>query len=178
MCRIYLSIFIYVCVMLLLLSFYLKHTPLCFFFNVSVDMKLGETVTYPSLEGVSLCGSIPMESTCAQRLWWGSWIWHKYVPGVYSQPWWEVGLKLELLKPGGRGDFPVFSDHCFPIRNGYGAQSNEFLSDVMTVSDLGYGQRQWAWGCISVLASIFPLVPWLKATEWEKYLQIIHLIKS
>ena len=34
-----------------------------------VSMKLGETVTYPVLEGMSLCGSIPLQSACAQWLW-------------------------------------------------------------------------------------------------------------
>ena len=43
--------------------------------SLLVYMKLGETVTYPSLEGVSLCGSIPMQSACAPWLWVGSWIW-------------------------------------------------------------------------------------------------------
>ena len=31
-------------------------------------MKLGEIVTYPSLEGVLLCGSLPIQSACAQCL--------------------------------------------------------------------------------------------------------------
>ena len=38
-------------------------------------MKLDETITYPSLEGMSLCGSVPVQSACAQWLWWKSWIW-------------------------------------------------------------------------------------------------------
>ena len=31
-------------------------------------MKLGETVTYPHLEGVSLCGSVPIQSVCPVAL--------------------------------------------------------------------------------------------------------------
>ena len=42
-------------------------------------MKLGERVTYPGLEGVSLCGDIPKHSVCAQWLWWESWIWSEHV---------------------------------------------------------------------------------------------------
>ena len=38
-------------------------------------MTLGQTVTYPSLEGVSLCGSVPIQSVCVQWLWWEGWIW-------------------------------------------------------------------------------------------------------
>ena len=41
-------------------------------------MKLGETVTYTGLEGVFLCGSIPLQSACARLLWWESWIWHEH----------------------------------------------------------------------------------------------------
>ena len=37
-------------------------------------MKLGEMITYPGLEGVPLCGSIPTLSAFAQWLWWESWI--------------------------------------------------------------------------------------------------------
>lgn len=39
----------------------------------SVSMKSGESVTYPGLEGVSLCGSISTQPRCAQWLWWDSW---------------------------------------------------------------------------------------------------------
>ena len=31
-------------------------------------------VTCPSLEGVSFCGAVPMQSVCAQLFWWESWI--------------------------------------------------------------------------------------------------------
>lgn len=35
-------------------------------------MKLDEIVTYSSLESVSLCGNVPVQSVCAQWLWWES----------------------------------------------------------------------------------------------------------
>lgn len=38
-------------------------------------MELGETVTYCSLEGVSLCGNKAIQSAHAQLLWGRSWIW-------------------------------------------------------------------------------------------------------
>lgn len=38
-------------------------------------MKLGDTVTYCSLEGVSLCEIIPMQYASARCLWWEIWIW-------------------------------------------------------------------------------------------------------
>ena len=38
-------------------------------------MELGETVTYCSLEGVSLCGNKAIQSARAQLLWGRSWIW-------------------------------------------------------------------------------------------------------
>ena len=41
-------------------------------------MKLGETVTYPGLEGVSLCESIPLQFVCSQCLFWESCIWHEH----------------------------------------------------------------------------------------------------
>lgn len=44
---------------------------LCPFFS----MKLSKIVTYADPKGVSLCGSIPMQSACAQWSWWESQIW-------------------------------------------------------------------------------------------------------
>lgn len=44
---------------------------LCPFFS----MKLSKIVTYADPKGVSLCGSIPMQSACTQWFWWESWIW-------------------------------------------------------------------------------------------------------
>lgn len=50
---------------------YSSTSSLCL--TCSVSMKSGESVTYPGLEGMSLCGSIPTQSRCAQWLWWDSW---------------------------------------------------------------------------------------------------------
>ena len=36
-------------------------------------MKLGETVTYPGLEDMSLYGHTFIQPTCAQWLWWEGW---------------------------------------------------------------------------------------------------------
>ena len=59
----------------LVLSIKTNSSVSSFFLTSSVSMKLGETVTYCSLEGVSLCGSFPIQSACAQLLWWESRIW-------------------------------------------------------------------------------------------------------
>ena len=52
-----------------ILFFSLKYIPLSSHFvlhSLFVNRKLGEIVTYPSLEGVSLCGSVPIQSECEQ----------------------------------------------------------------------------------------------------------------
>ena len=41
-----------------LLLFCLKQTPLSYFASFSISMKLGETVTYHSLKGLSLRGNV------------------------------------------------------------------------------------------------------------------------
>ena len=57
------------------LFFHLKQIPVfSFCLTFSVSMKFGKSFTYPDLEWVSLCGSAPVPSACAQRLWWESWI--------------------------------------------------------------------------------------------------------
>lgn len=51
-----------------ILFFSLKYIPLSSHFlvlySLFVNRKLGEIVTYPSPEGVSPCGSIPIRSEC------------------------------------------------------------------------------------------------------------------
>lgn len=42
-----------------------------------LSIRLGETITFYCLERVSLCGSIPIPSPCAQWLWWEVWIWQE-----------------------------------------------------------------------------------------------------
>ena len=39
-----------------------------------MSLTLGETVTYYSLEGVFLCGCVPMQTVCAQCIWGEGWI--------------------------------------------------------------------------------------------------------
>ena len=48
------------------------------FAYLSVSVMLGETVTCLSLEGVSLCGSVSVQSVSAQWLWRESWILSKH----------------------------------------------------------------------------------------------------
>lgn len=62
-------------------------------------MKLSESVTYPSLEGVPLCRT--MQPAYAQWLWWEKRAQVPWVPGVRWQPppWWEAGLEMEGLEP-------------------------------------------------------------------------------
>ena len=57
----------------LTLSFGTYSSVFSFSLTFSVSMKLGKTLL-PSLEGMPLCGSIPV-SLCAQRFWWESWSW-------------------------------------------------------------------------------------------------------
>ena len=45
-----------------------SHEVLPYCLTFSLSMKLGETVTYPHLEGVSLCGSVPIQSVCPVAL--------------------------------------------------------------------------------------------------------------
>lgn len=66
-----------------LLCFPLRQIPLSLHLTfLSVSMKWGEAVTYVDVDKVSLCQSIPVESACAQWLWWESWICceHKSLP--------------------------------------------------------------------------------------------------
>lgn len=46
--------------------------------NFLIFGKLGAVAVYCALAGVSLCGPILIQFVNAQRLWWKSWIWHKY----------------------------------------------------------------------------------------------------
>ena len=52
--------------------------PLSYFACLLLSMKLGKIITYHGLKGVSLWGSIPMQSACAQWPCWESWIWHEH----------------------------------------------------------------------------------------------------
>ena len=53
----------------LALSTETKSFVFSFCLTFSVSMELGETVTYCSLEGMSLCGNKAIQSACAQLLW-------------------------------------------------------------------------------------------------------------
>ena len=41
-------------------------------------MKLAQSVTYSGFEGVSLCGTVSIQSVRAQWLWWESWVWYDH----------------------------------------------------------------------------------------------------
>ena len=56
----------------LALSIKSSSSAFSFCLTFSAFMNLSETVTYSSLEGVFLCGSIPIQTACAQCLWWES----------------------------------------------------------------------------------------------------------
>ena len=62
--------FAVVVVVVVLLETYSSVSLFCFI--PSISMKLGKTIAYPSLEGISLCGSVPMQSASSQWLWWES----------------------------------------------------------------------------------------------------------
>ena len=57
-----------------ILSFEIHSSVFSFCLTFFFSMKLGETVAYPRLDGVSLCGSVPIHSAYVQWLWWESWI--------------------------------------------------------------------------------------------------------
>ena len=65
-------------------------------------MKLDETVTYSSLEVVSFCESVPIQSSCAQWFWCENWIWCTSAtsPPGYTDNYHlsEVGLVIERLE--------------------------------------------------------------------------------
>ena len=59
------------------------------FDQLSISVKLGETVKYGDLKGVSFCGCVLMQSVWAYWLWWESWIWSEH----------ESHLTPDLLAP-------------------------------------------------------------------------------
>ena len=69
-----------------------------FYLTFSVSMKLGKNVTC-GLEGASFCGSMPIQSVCAQCLRWESWIWREH-KSCLSQG----GLAAITLVGAGVGD--------------------------------------------------------------------------
>ena len=90
----------------------------------STSMNLGEIVTFCRLEWMSLCGSIPVQTVCAQRLWQGwVWIWHGCKSHHSSACAGAVtllggGLEVkgpELSHTAWRGTSPLLRDHHYPI---------------------------------------------------------------
>ena len=85
-------------------------------------MKLGETVNYPGLEGVSLYGSILCSLSVPSSF--GAELvlkraWAASFPGVFWEPplWWEVRMELEGLEPepGASWGFPMLNGcNCSP----------------------------------------------------------------
>ena len=77
-------------------------------------MKLGETVTYCGLKCVFLCGSIPIQTVCAQCLWWESWLWH----GCNHIFPWGVLEAITMLRGGGGNGGAIAGSRCetvFPL---------------------------------------------------------------
>ena len=70
---------------------------LCLTFSSMITS--GEMVTYPSLEGMSLCESISLQSTCVHCLQWESWIWSEH--GLHFP---RRVLTSVILVSGGSGD--------------------------------------------------------------------------
>lgn len=60
------------------LSIKTNFSVILFCLTFTVSMKLGERVVYPGPEGLFLCGSVPMQLTCAQWFWWKKWIWSEH----------------------------------------------------------------------------------------------------
>ena len=60
--------------LVIVLSMESNSSVFSFFLTFYISIKSSETVTYCNLEGVSLFGSILIQSVCAQWLWWERWI--------------------------------------------------------------------------------------------------------
>ena len=66
-----------------------------------VSVNFGGPVYCLSLEGVSLCGRVSLQSVCARWLSWGlkrAWAVSSHGGHWWPAPWWEVGLALERLQ--------------------------------------------------------------------------------
>lgn len=127
-------------------------------------MKLGETVTYPSLGGMASCGGVPMRFACAQWLWSAS-CWSQASERRLFSPGWagshhSGGLELEQLQSElgllcSRGSL-------HPIRGGGGLRGWNEVYWGKWVSDrrpcLGMGRRPGlrTRGWTSVLVSLPP----------------------
>ena len=67
--KLFIAVLLVVFFRVFLLFFQLKQSSFfSFCLTFSVSVILGETFTYSDLEGVSLCGSISMQSPCVQWL--------------------------------------------------------------------------------------------------------------
>ena len=87
----------------LFLSFETYSPVFSFCLHFSISVKLHETVTYPSLEGVSLCGSF-LCSLCVPTGFGGkagsevSTVTSSPRVCCHLSPWWETGLEMEGLE--------------------------------------------------------------------------------
>ena len=61
-----------------------------FYLTFSASINLGETVTYYGLEGVSLCRGIPVQTVCAECLWWEGWIWFECLSWSFHRVCWQL----------------------------------------------------------------------------------------
>lgn len=126
-------------------------------------MRLCETVTYPRLKGVSLCGNIPVQSVCASgcdgRAGCEGSVWQLL-------PWWKAWLELEGLRPepGGSQSFSSAQRLSQPEVGPKGGKQELRGSGVSPGCDgnlclgLGYPQGLRFGGCTSVPISVFPSV--------------------
>ena len=146
-------------------------------FNFLCPMKLGETVTFYGLEGLSLCKA--SWAVCgAPWFWWESWIWSEHVfPWVCWQPppRWEVRPELEPLKPEPGTNWSFSYDQwLLPWqrwrwgprgcgRRPEGVVSPWYVMVMMVVSpSMCIAARAWglAWCFTLVLVSPFPWYTW------------------
>ena len=76
-CKLFISVFLIFFQEFSLVLWIETNSLILIWLTFSETMKLGETVTFCCLERVCLCEHIPIQSPCAQWLWWERWTWHE-----------------------------------------------------------------------------------------------------
>ena len=118
-------------------------------------MKLGKTVTYPSLESMSLCGSVPVQSACAQWFWWESWIWRGHRPRLLPGSTGRATLVGDRAGAGGAG----LRAWC---RLGWSDRAARAPGSFQSAASAETGSKQvCAYSLSSRVESWFPTAHWL-----------------